>query len=289
MTPTKYFFARVALAFGIQRRNIRMADAATESHLLRDAELLLGHELWEKCEHLEEVSVEYWNVRKLTKEIALKTEHLTEFQAKLDAAHEERAQILLAATGVDPEVTEQRSRLIHELDHLAVRRDEIIVKARQVRRTFEGLKAKLEVLIESGPEQNEKTIENCKLRMREIKQDFEALKLQRAAIATELDAKDAELRQLEDGINSLSRTRKFDFSKTFATISQYNQEVSNLNAEIGLLQKRKSELCMEIGRYLSRNSSHPECLAIYKKHRGLVDVMAALRRSISYNHRIAGV
>lgn len=289
MTPTNYFLARVALAFGIQRRNIRMADAATESHLLRDAELLLGHELWEKCEHLEEVSVEYWNVRKLTKEIAAKSERLVEFQGKLDAAHEERAQTLLAATGVDPEVSEQRSKLIHDLDLLAVRRDEIIAKARQVRRTFEGLKAKLEVLLESGAEQNEKTIQNCNLRMREIKQEFEELKQNRAAIAAQLDSKDAELRQLEDSINSLSRTRKFDFSKTFSVISEYNQEVSHLNAEIGLLQKRKSELCMEIGRYLSRNFSNPACAAICKSHRGLIDVMAALRRSISFNHRIAGV
>jgi len=289
MTPTKYFIARIALAFGIQRRNIRMADAATESHLLRDAELHLGSELWEKCEHLEEVSVEYWNVRKLTKEIAEKSERLAEYQAKLDAAHEERAQSLLAATGVDPEVTEQRSRLIHDLDVLAVRRDEIIAKARQVRRTYDGLKAKLEVLTESGEDINDKTIRNCRLRMREIKQEFDSLKQQRAEVAAKLDTKDAELRHLEDGLNRMSRTRRYDFSKTFAAISEYNQEVSSLNAEVGLLQKRKWELCAEIGRFLSRNMSNPACAAICKKHRNLIDVMAALRRSISYNHRIAGV
>lgn len=289
MTPTHYFFARVALAFGIQRRSIRMADAATESHLLRDAELYLGDELWEKCEHLDDISVEYWNVRKLTKEIAAKSERLAGFQEKLDAAHEERTQMLLESTGVDPEITEQRSKLIHDLDQLAIRRDEIIAKARQVRRAFEGLKAKLEVLLESGSEQDQKTIQNCKLRMREIKAEFESLKVRRAEIASQLDDKDAELRQLEEGINNNTRTRKFDFSKTFSIISEYNQEVSNLNAEIGLLQKRRSELCMEIGRFLSRNTSDPSCATLCKGHRGLIDVMAALRRSISYNHRIAGV
>jgi len=289
MTPTQYFIARIALAFGIQRRNIRMADAATESHLLRDAELHLGHALWEKCEHIEELSVEYWNVRKLTKEIATKAERLAVFQEKLNAAHEERAQSLLAATGVDPEISEQRVKLIHELDVLATRRDEIIAKARRVRRTFDGLKAKLEVLLESGEEHNEKTIHNCRLRIREIKEEFDQLKQQRAEVGVDLDTKDAELRELEDGINKLSRTRRFDFSKTFAKISEYNQEVSHLNAEIGLLQKRKSELCAEIGRYLSRNITHPACAAISKNHRGLIDVMSALRRSISYNHRIAGV
>lgn len=290
MTPTKYFIARVALAFGIQRRNLRMADAATETHLLRDAELHLGLALWEQCDNIDEVSVEYWNIRKLMKELSAKKERLLECQAKLDAAHDERAQTLLAATDVDPEITAQRNKLIQELDVLAGRRDDVIARARRVRRSFDGFKAKLEVLIESGESENQDAIKECKRRIREIKSEFENLKVERTSIAVELDGKDAQLTELEDGISQLSKERRFDVSKTFAAISAFNQEVSTLHAEVGLLQKRKLELCAEIGRYLSRNTeTNPACAAICKNHRGLVDVMAALRRSISYNHRIAGV
>lgn len=267
-----------------------MAEAATETHLLRDAELHLGQLLWEKCESLDDLSVEYWNIRKLVKELATKTEHLKECQAKLDAAHEERAQTLLAATGVDPEITAQRNRLIQELDELAARRDQVILKARRVRRSFDGLKAKLEVLIEAGETANQEAIAECKIRILEIKAEFEGLKLERGTVATEIDAKDLELNEIEDSISQLSKERRFDVSKTFAAISEFNQEVSTLNAEIGILQKRKLELCAEIGRYLSRNTeTSPACATICKPHRAIVDVMAALRRSISYNHRIAGV
>jgi len=290
MTPTKYFIARVALAFGIQRRNLRMADAATETHLLRDAELQLGELLWEQCENLEEVSVEYWNIRKLIKELTTKEERLVEFQAKLDAAHEERAQTLLAATGVAPEITEQRNQLIQELDALAARRDEVIVKARRIRRSFDGVKAKLDVLIEASETENREAIAACKTRISAIKAEFDGLKIERTTIAAKIDAKDHELNELEESISKVSKDRRFDISKTFVVISEYNQEVSSLNAELGMLQKRKLELCAEIGRYLSRNTeTNPACAAICKQHRGLVDVMAALRRSISFNHRIAGV
>lgn len=290
MTRTKYLIARIGLAFGIQRRNLRMTDAATETHLLRDAELHLGLMLWEKCENLEAVSVEYWNIRKLIKELTMKEARLVEFQAKLDAAHEERAQTILAATGVDPEVTEQRNSLIQELDALAIRRDEVIVSARRVRRKFDGVKAKLEVLLEAGEAENQEAIEECRLRIREIKAEFETLKVQRSTIAAEIDAKDAQLTELENSIGEWTKERRFDVTQTFAAISEFNNEVSTLNAEVGLLQKRKLELCAEIGRHLSLNiGGNPGCATICKPHRALVDVMAALRRSITFNHRIAGV
>jgi chromosome segregation ATPase len=290
MTPKNYFIARIALAFGIQRRNQRMAEAAAETHLLRDAELRLGELLWEKCENLEEVSVEYWSIRKLIKELAVKGERLKEHQAKLDAAHEERAQTLLAATDVDPEIIEHRNTLIQELDVLAAHRDQVIAKARRLRRSFDGIQAKLDVLIEAGEAENHETINECKIRLGGIKSEFEVLKSERNGIAADLDAKEKQLNELEDHISRLNKERRFDVSKTFAAISEFNQEVSVLNAEIGLLQRRNLELCAEIGRYLSRNiETNPKCAAICKSHRGLVDVMAALRRSISYNHRIAGV
>ena len=68
MTSSRYLVARVAQAFGYFRRAQRMADAASEMHLLREAEAQLGATIWEKVENIEELSVEYWNLRKLIKE-----------------------------------------------------------------------------------------------------------------------------------------------------------------------------------------------------------------------------
>jgi len=290
MTPTQYFLARTALAFGIQRRNQRMAAAAAETHLLRDAELHLGHLLWEKCEHLDEVSMEYWSIRKIENELAAKRESLAGYQTQLDAAHQQREQALLTANDLDPEVATIRDQLIDEIDRLEIRREEVTLMARQHRRTFDGLKAKLEVLLGLGEAGNGQAIAECKSRIREIKAEFAAFKQERAALTGAIDEREAQLKELEQSVNRTGTERKSNVSKLFVRISEFNQAVGVLNAEIGALQKRKLEHCAVIGGFLSHHArTHPACVAICKPQRGLIDVMGALRRSISYNHNIAGV
>lgn len=290
MTPTKYFIARIGLAFGIQRRNHRMADAAGESHLLRDAELHLGLNVWEQCEALEEVSVEYWNNRKLMKEINALQEKLAVCQARLDQAHEERSNLLLAQAEPDQEITQQRVALIQELDALAAKRDEVIARARRVRRVYDGLKMKLEVLRESDAPAAHDEIVDCRVKLAAAKEEFADLKDERAAIGVEIEARDKSLGELDQQLNEARKGRRTDASQAFQVIGDCNKEVSALRAEIGLLEKRHQELCAEIGRHLSRNAdTNPACAAICKKHSGLIEVMAALRRSIGYNHRLAGL
>jgi hypothetical protein len=71
-----------------------MADAASEMHLLREAEAYLGAAIWEKVENIEALSVEYWNLRKLIKERDDVRNKLLSCQQRLDRAHEERAALL---------------------------------------------------------------------------------------------------------------------------------------------------------------------------------------------------
>ena len=53
MTSTRYFIARIAQAFGYYQKSQRMGDAASEMHLLREAETMLGLSIWEKVENIE--------------------------------------------------------------------------------------------------------------------------------------------------------------------------------------------------------------------------------------------
>ena len=91
MTSSRYLIARLAQTFGYFRRNQRMGDAASEMHLLREAEAQLGFAIWEKVEDIEELSVEYWNLRKFIKEKELIRKKIESCQVRLDKAHEERA------------------------------------------------------------------------------------------------------------------------------------------------------------------------------------------------------
>jgi len=290
MTSTRYFYARIAQAFGIHRRSLRMADAATEMHLLREAESYLGSQIWENVEQVEDLSVEYWNMRKLMKERAEAQQRLDACQERLDKAHEERATMLLAFAEPHHDLIEQRVVILKDLEALAVKRDDVVANARRIRRNFDGMKMKLEVLTnESSEAMPDEEIANVKTRLAELKLEFSRLKAERDQIAEEIKQGDEKIDAIDEQLSERRQSRRTDTSEAFAVIGEANKEVSLLRAEIGLLDNQIHELHSEIGRYVSRNAhNQPACAQACKAHRSLVDVMRALRRSIALNHRLAG-
>ena len=291
MTTTRYFMARFAQAFGVIRRNQRMSDAASEVHLLREAEAYLGKLVWEKVEQIERLAVEYWNLRKLYKERNIVVERLTEFEAKLEAAHQERANLLSITPLLNPEINEQRIAILTELEEKSLQRDAVVAKARQVRRTYDGLKMKLEVITKelADTEERQAEIDQVKNRLLALKQEFVALKQERLAIGEEIDAGDVKLDLIERNLEVHRRERRAHASATFQTIGEINKDLAILRAEDGLLDTRMRQLYADIGRYVSRNvHQDPHCMEATKTHRALVEVMRALRRSVALNHRLAG-
>ena len=292
MTTTRYFMARFAQAFGVIRRNQRMGDAASEIHLLREAEAYLGDEVWEKVEHIERLAVEYWNLRKLHKERTAVAERVLACETKLAAAHDIRAALLSATPLLDPAINDERVAILTMLEDRTRQRDEIVARARQIRRTYDGLKMKLTVISEemSDPAQRQAAIDEVNGRLAAIKQEFVALKEERIKIGHEIDEGDAKLDVIERGQEVHKKVRREHASATFQTIGEVNKDLAILRAELGILDTRMRQLYSEIGRYVSRHiNQDAHCAEAVKKHRHLVDVMRALRRSVALNHRLAGI
>ncbi len=291
MTSSRYLIARLAQAFGYYRKNQRMADAASEMHLLREAEAQLGAAIWEKVEGIEELSVEYWNLRKFIKEKEIIRAKVAERQAWLDQAHEERATVLSSTPEFHQELIDERVALLTELERLAQQRDQIVADAREVRRTYDGLKMKLEVLSKesSGSEADQAAIAQVKIRLGELKARFSQLKQGRIDIGLEIEAGDAKIDLVDEQLNEKKKDRRVHASAAFQVIGDGNKEISLLRAESGLLDTQMRQLYAEIGRFVSRHAaSHSACAAAAASHHGLVDVMRAIRRSIALNHRLAG-
>lgn len=291
MTSTRYYFARFVQAFGYFRKNQRMADAASEMHLLREAEAQLGAAIWEKVEGIEPLSVEYWNLRKFIKEKEIVQKKLAECQARLDQAHEERATVLNNTPDMHQELLDQRVALLTELETLARRRDGIVAEAREVRRSYDGMKMKLEVLTKesAGSESNLKQIDQVRSRLAALKANFSELKHQRILIGTQIEQGDAKVDIVDDQLNEKKKSRRVHASEAFQVIGDGNKEMSILRAESGVLDTQMRQLYAEIGRFISRHAAQDAaCAKVASSHQGLVDVMRALRRSIALNHRLAG-
>jgi chromosome segregation ATPase len=290
MTSSRYLLARFAQAFGYFRRAQRMGDAASEMHLLREAEAQLGAAIWEKTENIEALSVEYWNLRKLMKERDEVRERLEACQERLDLAHEERAELLNSSPEEDQNLLDERTALLTGLERLSRERDQIVNNAREVRRAYIGLKMKLEVLTEEGASSTTQTeIDEVKARLIGLKKQFADLKRQRIEIGEKIEADDLKVDLVEEKMKEKRQERRALASRAFEVIGEGNKEISILRAESGVIDTRMRQLYAEIGRYVSRNTTQdPVCAAASKSHHDLVDVMRALRRSIALNHRLAG-
>ncbi len=287
MTSGRYFLARLALAFGISRRQKRMADAAAEAHLLREAEQHLGAQVWMEVENVEELGIEYWNLRRLQKKRDELTSTLAEAEAKLRDAHDERSQLLSAASEKNESIIKERAQLVQKLESLARERDAVVVKAREVRRVYDGMKAKLEVL-KQEESTDEESAAKSRQRMTELREQFDGFKTERDRIAAEVKNIDAEVTELDKRLEADRKVQREDTSGTFHVIGDMNREISRCKAELGVVETEMYQLYAEIGRHVSLHARRDEaCRKATAKFRPMVEVIAALRRSISLNHRLS--
>lgn len=292
MTSTRYIFARIGQAFGIHRRNQRMGDAASEMHLLREAEAYLGAAIWEKVEPIEELSVEYWNLRKLMKERQAVAARLTACEERLRAAHDERAALLTSHSEPQQDLVDERHAILKHIEALSRKRDEVVRDAKNIRRSYDGLKMKLEVLTRESEGTAAPVAEAAEIRekLTQLKRSFSELKAVRAEIGLEIEAGDAAIDALDAKLELKRKLNRKQASEAFHVIGEVNKEISGLRAELGLLDSQMRQLQSEIGRHVSRHvQSNPACAAAARDHRGLIDVMRALRLSIALNHRLAGM
>lgn len=287
MTSTKYLVCLVAHAFGYRRKNTRMAEAAEEMHLLKEAESHLGKAMWEKVEGIEALSVEYWNLRKLIKERDRVAAELENRQKKLAEAHQERAGLLGISNEPYQDLLDERQAILNTLEELARQRDLIVAKARDIRRAYDGTKTKEEVLTKEGIS-DEKDFSAITNRLVDLKVQFAELKAERQKVAEKIAEGDIKIDAIDTEILKRKKERRAKASEAFQHIGDANQEISTLRAELGVLDTQMRQLYTEIGKFISRNSTDPECRKASKDMQWLVDVMGALRKSILFNHKLSG-
>ena len=289
MTTSRYLLARIAQAFGISRRQRRMAEAASETHLLREAEQILGERVWENVEEVEELGIEYWNLRRLYSERERLRSELAEAEEILTSAHDQRAALLGEKSVEQDQLELDRVNLITELEGLARERDTVVGKAREIRRLYDGLKTKLEVLKEEDRE-DVAVLEKTQIRMVELRKQFDDLKGARDRIARDIEIRDNGLDAIDEKLDLERKKHREEASQAFQQIGDANRTISEHKAELGLIETRMQQLFGEIGRHISRNAATDNgCRTAARSNRQMVDVMSQLRKSINLNHRLSGI
>ena len=284
MTRVGYIIAKALTSLGISRIEKHRTNAAFETHLLRDSEMVVGELAWFQMENIEEISSEYWKLRKLTRaenELREKVEKLTD---RLEESQDARAQALEKVEEATKQKVTERDGLAEKMEQLLIERDKILRDGRAVKRTHSGLKTKLEVLREDSNNTASELIESTQAQLKEKRMDFERFKERRAATEEKITDVQQKLEVLNTEIEKENESIRKKAEEQFGTIGKTNKELSSLRGKIGLIDTEKSQLYAVVGHYIISNSREPEIRKAAKKHHGLLSLIEEVRLS-SYRHQ----
>lgn len=287
MTPTSYYIASIARSFGFQRRNKRLSDASTEMGLLREAEFQLGQHLWEKIEPIEDLTVEYWNLRKLTVEQKQVRAKLDELNATVESLMVQRSAILNDVSQEQSECENKRSNFLLYLEELAYEQDNVIQRAKELRRAHEGMLTKIEVIQSDGQPPEE--IAKVEIAIENLKSEFRSLKIRRQEMVKEIEEGDRLIDVIDSKLAEFKQEKRDRASVVFQQMGELNRDLSLARSQIGTIELQIHQLKSEVGRYLSRYTKrNPLCAKIAMEQRTMVEVMRLLRISIAMNNKLAG-
>lgn len=287
MTRSRYYVALALQSFGLYRKQKRMMDAASELHLLQDGEEILGALCWQNVENIEDLSLEYWQLRKLNRRCDELMAKIKDAEELLDRSHSERTEMNDLSLSGQPELLDELAKLERTKETLTGERNDIIVEATAVKRRYEGLKMKVAVLKEEEKTESTGYLDSKK-KLELLRKNFDKLKERRLVVAESLEAHEQELEAHKKRISSSKEGSQGILMETYSLIGRANRDLTKLRAELASENEESSKLHRAIGRYLCGNhSTNSECQQASKEYRQLVVQLILVRESVNLNQKLA--
>ncbi|MGB2454911.1 MAG: hypothetical protein ACPIG7_09985 [Akkermansiaceae bacterium] len=262
-----------------------MTDAAFETHLMQDGEEILGAYCWEKIEHIEELSMQYWSLRKLKLAEKSILSQINDAEKILASAQKQRASEVDHSIELGETFLGEQATIFESIEELNKDRDLIIAEAAKTKKRHSALKMKVKVLQEEDEAHESSEIHEARNELAALRKFF-------ATDKTRLDLIEVKLEQQYDQLNRIKG--KIDLasgplsgaSEVFSTISQANRDITKHRADLGLVQEEQATLFHEVGRFLNINSMRIDCREACQDHRGIQEQTRLLRQSIDLNQKL---
>ncbi|MGB0645077.1 MAG: hypothetical protein ACPGQF_10055 [Akkermansiaceae bacterium] len=285
MTIGYYLISSFLQHFGVRRKSKRMTDAAFETHLMQDGEEILGAYCWEKIEHIEELSMQYWSLRKLKRAEKSILSQINDAEKILASAQKQRASEVDHSIELGETFLGEQATIFESIEELNKDRDLIIAEAAKTKKRHSALKMKVKVLQEEDEAHESSEIHEARNELAALRKFF-------ATDKTRLDLIEVKLEQQYDQLNRIKG--KIDLasgplsgaSEVFSTISQANRDITKHRADLGLIQEEQAILFHEVGRFLNINSMRIDCREACQDHRGIQEQTRLLRQSIDLNQKL---
>jgi hypothetical protein len=285
MTTGHYLIASFLQHFGVRRKTRRMTDAAFETHLMQDGEEILGAYCWEKIEHIEELSMQYWSLRRLKLGEKSILSQIKDAENILASAQKQRASEVDRSIDLGEAFLGERTTLFESIKELNNDRDLIIAEAAKTKKRHSALKMKVKVLQEEDEAHESSEIHEARNELAALRKFF-------ATDKSRLDLIDAQLEQQNDLLNrnqgkiDLASGPMNGASEVFSLISQANRDITKHRADLGLIQEEQAILFHEVGRFLNINFRRIDCREACQDHEGIQEQTRLLRESIDLNQKL---
>ena len=287
MTQTRYLLWRIAQTFGISMHQRHAGHAAAETHLLREAEEILGRLTWADAENLEDLSVEYWSLRRMVTKHEAILGNIESANVSLQKSHDHRAELLGMVVDSTKDLVEERTALEQTNERLNSEHKMIVSDARAIRRRHDGIKAKLEVLVgEGGPRSPE--LDASKQELLGLKKQFNTLRNRRDTVVGELESVEHALNNIETRIETRRSEVRDEALGSYQNLGKVNRDLSSNRVELGSLEGQMNTLFSEIGRYVLAHYREPSVTKVASAHYSLINQMSALDLSIKLNRLLSG-
>ena len=285
MTLGRYLIASFLQHFGVRRKSKRMTDAAFETHLMQDGEEILGAYCWEKIEHIEELSIQYWSLRRLKLSGKSILSQIKDAEKILALAQKQRASEVDRSTELGEALLGERMTLFESIEELNNNRDLIIAEAAGTKKRHSALKMKVKVLQEEDEAHRSPEIQKARNELAALRNGFAANKSRLDLIDTQLDQQKDQLNRIQKKIDLASDSMN-GASEVFSLISQANRDITKHRADLGLIQEEQAILFHEVGRFLNINFMRIDCSEACQDHKGIQEQTRLLRQSIDLNQKL---
>jgi chromosome segregation ATPase len=253
---------------------------------MQDGEEILGAYCWPNIEDIEELSMEYWNLRKLKQEETTLSEKVSNSSKTLSNVQNERASLADLSKGSGQELSQKRERLFEKIEDLNIKRDDLLAEAQQTKRKHSALKMQVQVLKEEGSGNQEK-INDCRESLTDLRIQFTKSKEHLVEINDKVDSLKDKLSKLQEKIDDKLKGSKEETTESFTQISKANRDITKYQAELGVLREEQAKYFRGIGSFLRINSKREDCKAACKNQRGLLEQTRLLSQSIDWNRHLA--
>jgi len=288
MNAIGFFMRRLLWQFGIKQERRRWSEVTRETQFLGEAQDLLGKLAWHKCDQIDDLSGEYWQLIDLDE----RQEEMRDQSEKLTSENE----------AAQEKLYEVEDRHEHQVQAILSRKRELMEKAvvimndveliknsdSNTRRRFGSLKAKLEVLKRQDGDYTEE-IQKTRALLVKLKESHAKDLAEIAGRESEVAKLEQAVQRIDDEVAARREQLRSETAELVQEIGRRSKLIAELSAKMGSLDNQKGELSFIIGQYLSNaiESQDPGAQRALDAYRPIVNKIRSLRISIQYNQRLA--